>query len=606
MKRLCARHGAFEIRVAADDAERALIWKGRKSAFAAVGRISPDYIVQDGVIPRTALPEVLRRDRRAVAASAGVRVANVFHAGDGNLHPLVLFDDAIDGAAERGRGGVRADPRPLPAARRLDHRRARRRLGQGQAHAGDVQRRRPGHHAAGALRVRPGRAVQPGQGVPDPAAVRRGAGPAPRRAPAGRGRPGGACSDDVGRRSRRAAAATDGHAAAAGEADAVDGVRPGASRRRARPRRPPRSCGRPRPRDLAVVARGAGTKLGLGHSAAPARPRRRHRPAGPVVEHAAGDLVVIVQPGVPLRGAERAAGRRPAAAGGRRGGAGHARSAGARDRRCRGPRRLLHGARARPRPRRDRWSAPTAWSPRPAARWSRTSPATTWPSSSPARTARSGWSPRPTSGCTRSRPRPAYVSVDRAGTRPPPYAAVQRVLHGQFVPSRGRARPAEPGGPVDGRASCRGHRGRASPRGPRRRLDALGDGAPRRERAGLVGPAAGGRGAGEGDGRAGRARPGCWTAVETAGPAAVRGSRRRRRAARRAARRTGAADARHRAAGGRARPGPAASSCWPRRPPVRSDVDVGDRCRGWTLMRRVKDQFDPDAPLAPGRFVGGI
>ncbi|GAB2665004.1 FAD-linked oxidase C-terminal domain-containing protein [Saccharopolyspora gloriosae] len=100
VRRHCDEHGAFEIRVAADDHERAMIWKGRKSAFAAVGRISPDYIVQDGVIPRTALPEVLGRIAR-LSADSGVRVANVFHAGDGNLHPLVLFDDAERGAAER-------------------------------------------------------------------------------------------------------------------------------------------------------------------------------------------------------------------------------------------------------------------------------------------------------------------------------------------------------------------------------------------------------------------------------------------------------------------------------------------------------------------------
>jgi glycolate oxidase len=100
VERLCRDSGAFEIRIAADDAERALFWKGRKSAFAAVGRISPDYIVQDGVIPRTALPEVLRRIG-ALSAAHGVRVANVFHAGDGNLHPLVLFDDAVEGQADR-------------------------------------------------------------------------------------------------------------------------------------------------------------------------------------------------------------------------------------------------------------------------------------------------------------------------------------------------------------------------------------------------------------------------------------------------------------------------------------------------------------------------
>jgi glycolate oxidase len=100
VQQLCRASGAFEIRIAADEAERARFWRGRKSAFAAVGRISPDYIVQDGVIPRTALPEVLRRITE-LAAERGIRVANVFHAGDGNLHPLVLFDDRRPGEAER-------------------------------------------------------------------------------------------------------------------------------------------------------------------------------------------------------------------------------------------------------------------------------------------------------------------------------------------------------------------------------------------------------------------------------------------------------------------------------------------------------------------------
>jgi glycolate oxidase len=96
----CRANAATEIRIASDDVERALFWKGRKSAFAAVGRISPDYIVQDGVIPRTALPGVLRRIAE-LSGESGVRVANVFHAGDGNLHPLVLFDEAVPGQAER-------------------------------------------------------------------------------------------------------------------------------------------------------------------------------------------------------------------------------------------------------------------------------------------------------------------------------------------------------------------------------------------------------------------------------------------------------------------------------------------------------------------------
>ncbi|MFK5634870.1 MULTISPECIES: FAD-linked oxidase C-terminal domain-containing protein [unclassified Ornithinimicrobium] len=100
VEQICTEQEAFEFRMATDAAERAEIWKGRKSAFAAVGRISPDYIVQDGVVPRTALPAVLRR-MGEISAEHGVRVANVFHAGDGNLHPLVLFDASEEGATER-------------------------------------------------------------------------------------------------------------------------------------------------------------------------------------------------------------------------------------------------------------------------------------------------------------------------------------------------------------------------------------------------------------------------------------------------------------------------------------------------------------------------
>jgi glycolate oxidase len=93
---ICRKNGAWEIRVAQSEAERALVWKGRKAAFAAMGRISPNYIVQDGVIPRTALPQVMTEIDR-LSKEAGVRVANVFHAGDGNLHPLVLYDRRIAG-----------------------------------------------------------------------------------------------------------------------------------------------------------------------------------------------------------------------------------------------------------------------------------------------------------------------------------------------------------------------------------------------------------------------------------------------------------------------------------------------------------------------------
>ncbi|MBZ4017636.1 FAD-linked oxidase C-terminal domain-containing protein, partial [Streptomyces purpurogeneiscleroticus] len=93
IRQLCRARGATHLRVAADANERAMIWKGRKAAFAAVGRISPNYLVQDGVVPRTRLAEALTRIAE-LADAAGLRVANVFHAGDGNLHPLVLYSEA--------------------------------------------------------------------------------------------------------------------------------------------------------------------------------------------------------------------------------------------------------------------------------------------------------------------------------------------------------------------------------------------------------------------------------------------------------------------------------------------------------------------------------
>ncbi len=92
--------GALSVRSPRDAEERSLMWKGRKSAFAAMGRISPNYFVQDGVIPRKEIAAVLR-EIAGLAAQSGLRVANVFHAGDGNLHPLVLYDARIPGEEER-------------------------------------------------------------------------------------------------------------------------------------------------------------------------------------------------------------------------------------------------------------------------------------------------------------------------------------------------------------------------------------------------------------------------------------------------------------------------------------------------------------------------
>jgi glycolate oxidase len=98
---ICERNGSLSIRIARDAADRAAIWRTRKAAFAAMGRITPNYYVQDGVIPRTMLPQVLARIAE-LAEEYGMRVANVFHAGDGNLHPLVLYDgeDEAESAEE--------------------------------------------------------------------------------------------------------------------------------------------------------------------------------------------------------------------------------------------------------------------------------------------------------------------------------------------------------------------------------------------------------------------------------------------------------------------------------------------------------------------------
>lgn len=96
---ISARNEGWGVQVARDEAQRGRIWMGRKAAFAAMGRVSPSYYVQDGVIPRSRLPEVLRRIRQ-LEQDSGLTIGNVFHAGDGNLHPLVCYDDAVEGQAE--------------------------------------------------------------------------------------------------------------------------------------------------------------------------------------------------------------------------------------------------------------------------------------------------------------------------------------------------------------------------------------------------------------------------------------------------------------------------------------------------------------------------
>ena len=100
--RICWERGALEVRVAADVAERALLWKGRKEAAGAVGRLAPTYLLQDAVVPRSKLPAIMR-ELIAIGARHRVQIANVFHAGDGNLHPLILYDDREPEELERAK-----------------------------------------------------------------------------------------------------------------------------------------------------------------------------------------------------------------------------------------------------------------------------------------------------------------------------------------------------------------------------------------------------------------------------------------------------------------------------------------------------------------------
>ena len=186
---ICERNGSDDVRVARDEPERQRFWKARKAAFAAMGRISPNYFVQDGVIPRTKLPDVLERID-GLSKEYGLIVANVFHAGDGNLHPLVCFDGAVEGEAERAEelSGRILDV-CLEAGGSIT----------GEHGVGvDKKQHMPKMFAEPDLdtfqRLRcafdPGRARQPRQGHADAAAVRRGAGRVP-PAPARGGGPGG-------------------------------------------------------------------------------------------------------------------------------------------------------------------------------------------------------------------------------------------------------------------------------------------------------------------------------------------------------------------------------------------------------------------------------
>ena len=100
VRAICVHNGAREVKIAQDDNERQLLWKGRKGAFGAMGALAPNYYVQDGVVPRSKLPEMMRRVAE-ISKQYNLRIANVFHAGDGNLHPNILFDMRTPGALDR-------------------------------------------------------------------------------------------------------------------------------------------------------------------------------------------------------------------------------------------------------------------------------------------------------------------------------------------------------------------------------------------------------------------------------------------------------------------------------------------------------------------------
>ena len=141
----CCR--AREVRIARSAVERELLWKGRKNAFGAVGRVSPSYYVQDGVVPRTKIAPTLRKIHK-VAEKYGLTISNIFHAGDGNMHPIILFNHHKAGRTGTRESRGRRDSSILHRTRRIDHRRARRRHGENGVDRRAIPRRNARHDCA--------------------------------------------------------------------------------------------------------------------------------------------------------------------------------------------------------------------------------------------------------------------------------------------------------------------------------------------------------------------------------------------------------------------------------------------------------------------------
>ena len=162
------------MRKANTEAERLALWKARKGAFGTIGRLGyPSYCTQDGVVPRTKLPEIMRHIQPGRAEKYGIAIANVFHAGDGNIHPVLLFDERDPAQVQKV---LDASHEILDECIRLGGSvtgRARHRRGEARLHAQAVRPGRPGVHGPAADGVQPGRPLQPRQDAADRRRLRR-------------------------------------------------------------------------------------------------------------------------------------------------------------------------------------------------------------------------------------------------------------------------------------------------------------------------------------------------------------------------------------------------------------------------------------------------
>ncbi len=163
----CQRCGAREFRVAHTAEERDLLWKGRKNAFGAVGRVSPSYYVQDGVVPRTQIAPTLRLIAEVAARNTICSISNIFHAGDGNMHPIILFNSHVPGELERAKAAGEEILELLHLGRRLDHRRTRRRHGEERTDGRTLLRRFARlHREASKTLFDPKQRLNPGKVLP--------------------------------------------------------------------------------------------------------------------------------------------------------------------------------------------------------------------------------------------------------------------------------------------------------------------------------------------------------------------------------------------------------------------------------------------------------